>query len=135
MKIAVVLFSLVLSGCAYSQSIPIASDSPNIGSAIYSVPADICPQYQHMDHWAGHCGPASCDATGSICTTECAFPSPDRCVDDMHIVTEKEWQSLQGELKNINSVLRVQYDINAATLDELRDLRLAVATPRWEKAK
>lgn len=57
-----------------------------------------CEKYQHVYHWSGNCGPSPCDSVGG-CSAVCYPPPPDRCVDDMHEVTEKEWQKLIERLK------------------------------------
>ena len=48
-----------------------------------------CGKYQHVEHWTGFCA--------SMCS---AIP-PDTCVDDMHEVTEHEWQDLTQRVKQL----------------------------------
>jgi hypothetical protein len=55
-----------------------------------------CGRYQHVEHWPSGCGPVPCDATA--CYSVCTTPPPDKCVDDMHEVTERDWQTLMDRL-------------------------------------
>jgi hypothetical protein len=54
-----------------------------------------CGKYQHLvpDHLE------SC-STGSL---GCLEHIPDRCADDLHTVTEREWAELQERLKKLES--------------------------------
>src|ERR1700761_3549259 len=56
-----------------------------------------CGPLQHVWHWSGACGPSACGEDGS-CLAICMPPPPDRCEDDMHEVTEKEWRELMKRL-------------------------------------
>lgn len=63
----------------------------------------LCGQYQHVYHWPGPCGPALC-VMGNVfssCSATCSPVPPDRCEDDMHEVTEREWQKLTARLKEL----------------------------------
>lgn len=72
-----------------------------------------CGQYEHVEHWPGRCGPSLCkdlNGTLSSCDAVCTPLPPDKCVDDLHTVSEKEWQSLlvrltilEKEVKSHNS--------------------------------
>ena len=64
------------------------------------VPALQCGPYQHVEHWPGQCGPMPVDIDAPLTNaiTVCAVPPPDRCVDDLHAVTEKEWLDLAGRV-------------------------------------
>lgn len=69
-----------------------------------------CGKYQHVFHWPGTCGPSSCDENGG-CFAVCYPPPPDRCVDDIHTVTEAEWQALMkrvAELEHPASDMRLR---------------------------
>jgi hypothetical protein len=80
MKILLAIISLaLLSGCAFGQE-PLK-----------------CGPYQHVEHWDSPCGPASC-GLGVPCVAICTPPPPDKCVDDLHFVTEAEWQKLMSEV-------------------------------------
>lgn len=50
----------------------------------------VCGKYQHVFHWPGPCGPTPCNENG--CLAVCSPRPADTCVDDMHEVTEREWQ-------------------------------------------
>jgi len=52
-----------------------------------------CPKYQHVEGATSLC---PCDSSGC----KCEPPKP-KCVDDMHEVTEKEWQELMARLKKL----------------------------------
>ena len=58
-----------------------------------SVPDPVCGKYQHLEP-TGIVGWVSC-RHGEKCV---AYPD-NRCVDDMHTVTEREWQELMERLK------------------------------------
>lgn len=63
------------------------------------VPVLQCPKYQHQQHTAAHCA-NTCLPDATFCTSQCTFvPDDDRCVDDTHTVTEREWQDLMARLK------------------------------------
>ena len=58
-----------------------------------------CGPYQHEQKTAAHCS-NTCDQDGVNCTTECRYvPAQDQCVDEVHFVTEREWQDLMKRLK------------------------------------
>lgn len=67
-----------------------------------------CGKYQHVYHWPGACGPTP-PCEGPVCTAiaGCSAPPPDRCVDDMHEVTEREWRALLAEVKALQSSICV----------------------------
>jgi hypothetical protein len=61
-----------------------------------------CPKYQHVEHWvSGACGLPLCDEKTGTCSSLCGTPPPDRCVDDVHWLTEREWQKLMERLKKL----------------------------------
>lgn len=70
-------------------------------------PVLTCGPYQHVYHWSGTCGPSptvcSDNAIGCYALSICAPIPPDKCVDDMHEVTEREWQALLERLKVLES--------------------------------
>ncbi len=78
-------------------------------SGITSIPANlfyapqnpplVCPKYQHVEHWPGGCGPVPCNE--NTCIAVCAPPPPDKCVDDMHELTEREWQELMQRVEKL----------------------------------
>jgi hypothetical protein len=57
-----------------------------------------CDKYQHEQHTPEHCA-NTCPPDGTICTTGClGVPAEDKCVDDIHFVTEQEWQDLNFKI-------------------------------------
>lgn len=64
-----------------------------------------CEKYQHVYHWPSACGPSSCSDVGgmSSCDAVCYPPPPDRCVDDMHSITERDWQALMERLNRLET--------------------------------
>jgi hypothetical protein len=79
------------------------------GQALASVKGEwkcqlVCGKYQHVDHWPSACGPAPCDEKTGVCTAICAPPPPDKCVDDLHVVTEREWQEIQADLQKLEAL-------------------------------
>lgn len=57
-----------------------------------------CGKYQHLYHWPGACGPEAYPGDAV-----CHMIPPDQCVDDIHEVTEREWQQLIARLKALES--------------------------------
>jgi hypothetical protein len=70
-----------------------------------------CAKYQHVEHWSGRCGPQpnQCDSDSMTCTAVaiCTPVPPDHCVDDMHEVTEREWQDLKAHLRTLERLICV----------------------------
>lgn len=64
---------------------------------ITATPSLTCGPYQHLYHWPGDCGPVPC--VNLSCEAVCTPVPYDKCVDDMHEVTEREWQSVLERLK------------------------------------
>jgi hypothetical protein len=62
-----------------------------------------CGEYQHVYHWPGPCGPQVCDEKSMTCESVCVSPPPDACVDDIHEVTEREWQMLMKRLDELEA--------------------------------
>ena len=44
---------------------------------------------------------------GCYASSICAVPPPDKCVDDMHEVTEREWQDLKAHLRTLERLICV----------------------------
>jgi hypothetical protein len=64
-----------------------------------------CPKYQHVV-WSGSM--TSCRSVNGSNLIECD-PAPVQCADDLHIVTEKEWQELMhriGDLESYQALIR-----------------------------
>jgi hypothetical protein len=80
----------------------------NAQTQAQSPPVLKCGKYQHVDHWPGQCGPSHCDLSSQVCTAECSSPPPDKCVDDMHPVTKREWQELMAKLKRLESIVETK---------------------------
>ncbi len=78
-----------------------------------------CEKYQHIDHWTGPCGPPSCNEKSMICADVCMPPPPDKCVDDIHFVTEKEWQLLISEQRDILNAVKLLRDLNHINREEI----------------
>lgn len=58
-----------------------------------------CEKYQHEQKTPAHCA-NTCPPDGISCASVCYFVSEDdRCVDDIHMVTEREWQDLMTRIK------------------------------------
>lgn len=117
---------LTMAGVGWGQSFPPMSTAP--GCAHYApgekhlpnVPACAplkCGKWQHVEHWEGVCGPS--DPSGATITSTnanfiCAALPPDHCADDMHQVTEREWQELNERLKKLTD--RICVSDSAAVL-------------------
>lgn len=119
MKLLIAL--LMLGVCAWGQQ---AAPIPVMQHKVEVAPLK-CGQYQHVYHWPGRCGPAPCDDSG--CYAVCYPPPPDKCVDDMHEVTEREWQHLTDAIK-------VDEEMIHSLIQELKSLRLDLAA-QWQQRK
>jgi hypothetical protein len=104
--IAKVGIILVLGfGCGYGQSSPGLAISTAPGCSHYAegekhlpnVPECAvlaCPKYQHRKYTPGHCA-NTCDPQGMACTSQCLWvPEVNVCEDNVHFVTEREWQAM-----------------------------------------
>jgi hypothetical protein len=105
MRLAIIL---LMCGAAWGQQAdkhPARKDPRNFVDAppITQEPVEklTCLEYQHVDHWLGRCGPQQCDATS--CFAVCSPVPPDKCVDDIHTVTEREFQEILARLKALES--------------------------------
>lgn len=77
-----------------------------------------CPKYQHWEYRPAHwtvCNPLPPE---SICIGEILAPATNLCVDDIHVVTEKEWQevletqlSIERELQHMQEELDAQLKV------------------------
>ncbi len=59
-----------------------------------------CPKYQHL-----------VPAHGRDCSTDymaCIEQVPDKCVDDLHTVTEREWQAMVDSIRLLTKLNDVQ---------------------------
>lgn len=63
-----------------------------------------CGDFQHVYHWPGPCGPQECSSEGG-CLAICLPPPEDKCVDDMHDVTERDWQDLMERVRAVEAQL------------------------------
>ena len=60
-----------------------------------------CEKYQHEQKTPAHCA-ETCPPYGVVCTSQCLYvAADDRCVDDTHMVTEREWQEVLAKLKEL----------------------------------
>ena len=58
-----------------------------------------CPKYTHPE--TTDCN--TCDQKTHMCTLMNCISIPDHCADDMHVVTEKEWQELMSRLRRLEN--------------------------------
>ncbi len=78
------------------QGVPISSPSQGEIDAMNKKPLK-CGKYQHLETYAVCNKP-----NGQMCPIGYGMESyHDRCVDDLHTVTEKEWQELMSRLKKL----------------------------------
>jgi hypothetical protein len=79
--VVLILLALALSVCAHGQTKPESEQT--------------CPKYQHNEGIQGvsNCRPVAENSN----LMECGLVPPN-CVDDLHIVTEAEWQDLMQRL-------------------------------------
>jgi hypothetical protein len=79
------LFVMLLCGCAYGQT----DHAPLV-----------CPKYQHWQESS-----VGCSYNGSFGFCDKIIPA--QCVDDMHWLTEREWQDILATLKGQNDSLKI----------------------------
>ena len=90
MKYIIILFITCMSYVSYGQSVLIPKkDTPQVLS---------CQKYQHIEFTTSKCIPATGDFT------DCVAEYNPRCVDDIHVLTEKEWQDLQTKLLQLDTI-------------------------------
>jgi hypothetical protein len=90
MRILIALLTLLFAYPTWGQQ-GIANGLIFSGPATEAKPALVCDQYQHL-----------VPAHNEDCSTNmigCSRSVPDKCVDDMHLITEREWQALMARLK------------------------------------
>lgn len=99
MKI-LIMFLLTLTGASAQQnSVPFYVTA--------TTPLITCPKYQHLQQTPSHCE-FICDANSYICSTECKnVPAINECKDDIHFVTEREWQELTERLKKLEEKSKI----------------------------
>jgi hypothetical protein len=125
MKLAVVVL-MIGSVCAWSQKpcaggappknapdcVPMLTAGPGVTLTLQKngdvkVTAKTCEKYQHWQHAPEHCA-NTCSPEATLCTSQCLYvPAEDKCVDDIHVVTEREWQELK-EWREFLDQLRAQ---------------------------
>ncbi len=99
---------------------PEPSTGPDIAASIVN-PESMAIEYINngggVEHWPGRCGPSSCGGTSdsmlNTCDAVCTPPPPDKCADDMHVVTEREWQELMARLKELEKSECRHWDCSA----------------------
>jgi hypothetical protein len=77
---------LQMVGMCHAQTV---RDLTGAGAGKTSTSTLHCGKYQHVFHWEGVCGP---QPPSVYAVTICLPPPPDKCEDDMHELTEREWQ-------------------------------------------
>jgi hypothetical protein len=105
MKLAILVLavSATVYGQAYNQRVMSGAQNQNLpaGSNLtigpppgYAMPPSVkCGKYEHADPVQWACGqPCTSDST-CVATWGCSWTTS-KCVDDIHVVTEKEWQVL-----------------------------------------
>jgi len=109
------IFAVLLSASACSAQVLMPSTQPGCSryakgeQHLPNVPECkplVCGKYQHEQHIPGHCA-NTCDPEGFTCTTQCLWvPAVDSCADDIHMVTEREWQELVIRMKKLESRIK-----------------------------
>jgi hypothetical protein len=91
---AVILVAAISAGAqTQTQNLP-AESNLTIGTIPGPPSLAKCGKYEHADPAQWACGqPCASDSTSCVATWGCAWTTP-KCVDDVHVVTEKEWQAL-----------------------------------------
>jgi hypothetical protein len=59
----------------------------------------VCGKYQHAVHTPAYCA-NTCPPDGNACTAQCLYVAEtDACVDDIHVLTEADYQAIMARLK------------------------------------
>lgn len=69
---------------------------------VQSAPKLKCGKYQHVYHVDAYTGGAPCSGgpEAVMCVSIAVYhPEVNECVDDMHVVTERDWQELRQRLQ------------------------------------
>ena len=74
-----------------------------------------CGKYQHVDSPPMYCGDVSGPYGGNMCY-------PPHCVDDMHLVTEREWQAIQDRLDASVKLAALMHEDQERLLERLKKL-------------
>lgn len=94
-----------------------------------------CEKYQHQQYTPAHCA-NTCDPESSICTTGCLYvPADNRCVEDVHVVYEREWQAwmyVQKTQQDVNEALR-KYILANEAKHRITQARLKVLEAKAKK--
>lgn len=98
--------------CADNQHIEGDGKSENGNRCVDDAPLK-CPKYQHVDHRDGYWGGADCGGLYVCASIAVYHPEVNVCVDDMHEVTEREWQELMARLKKFESAHEGVHDREA----------------------
>lgn len=101
-----ILAIALLSAAAFGQQCKPAGDV-DCGKLMGAKPAVKAPlkcgQYQHEQKTPAGCANV-CDESETACEAIClSVPATDQCVDDIHFVTEKEWQNILRRLALLES--------------------------------
>jgi hypothetical protein len=66
-----------------------------------------CEKYQHEQRLPARCM-NTCSSDGGICTSQCIYvAAEDKCVDDIHQVSERDWQNILHVLKEQNESMKI----------------------------
>lgn len=71
-------------------------------------PSAHCEKYEHVVHHPGYTSGVPCDTVGCPAIAVYHEAQPDECVDDTHVVTEKEWQALLKAVEDINRLAQAE---------------------------
>lgn len=101
---------ILLAGVALAVSIhaqisggigPAWLSPPQAGAATVVMPDPKCGQYEHVQRTYGHCA-NTCEPGATACVTSCIWiPASVSCVDDMHGITERDWQGLMKRIEKL----------------------------------
>jgi len=105
MKLAVAVFALAMASIATGQTVkpdmPAQWTQQSALSTASGPPTTptVCSKYKHREATAGHCA-NTCGVGETVCTAECLYvPASDAaCVDNIHLLTEEEWQKLSERI-------------------------------------
>jgi hypothetical protein len=111
MVAAILLLAQLAGSTSLGAAGPYSGPFQSNGPATIAHKPLVCPQYQHEHYQPSYVGGPPCES-GSCLAVAITYPEVDECVDDMHEVTEREWQQMK---KDFDALLDLVELINVTT--------------------
>lgn len=83
-----------------------AAQSPSTNAPVEQHKPIQCPQYQHEEYIPEHCDAKYGDINTSVCFVD--REAYTTCVDDVHVLTEKQYKALVDSIKEMTALIDLQ---------------------------